>query len=211
MKPADDAMPVRGCNVSDGPCRDARSNAHVPTEAQAAQVSADLEHYVPAYLGWIANKLARGASVHYTQVFGVGIEVWRCLMLLAEEGPVTAQDVSRAVGMDKASVSRCLKQMHARGLITLELDVSDRRVHVATLTHQGRTLHEQILGIARERERTFLSVLSKPEQETLIELLRRLHDNLHHVEEATARHVARYFPCALARGGPDPAGYEERD
>jgi DNA-binding MarR family transcriptional regulator len=205
MNPTDDALPQPGSNMRNRAGRHARSDIHLPTEAQTAQVSANFEHYVPAYLSWIANKLSHGASVHYTQVFGVGIEVWRCLVVLAVEGPIAAQEVSRVVGMDKASVSRCLKQMHARGLITLEIDASDRRMHAATLTRQGRALHDRILGIARERERAFLSVLSKSEQETLIALLRRLHDNLHQVEEATVRHVERHFPEALARRWEDPS------
>lgn len=32
---------------------------------------------------WIANKLSRGASQQYLSTFGVGIEVWRPLVLLA--------------------------------------------------------------------------------------------------------------------------------
>src|SRR5512132_2708832 len=41
----------------------------------------DLDHYAPAYLTWIANKLSRGASQHYLSLFDVGIETWRCLVL----------------------------------------------------------------------------------------------------------------------------------
>jgi DNA-binding MarR family transcriptional regulator len=204
MEPSDDALSQPGPSAHDGPRRHARSDSRLPTEAAAAQVSANFEHYVPAYLGWIANKLSHGASQHYMQVFNVGIEVWRCLALLAVAGSVTAQELSRVVGMEKSSVSQCLKQMHSRGLITLELDAKDRRVHVATLTPKGRTLHEQIQGIALERERTFLAVLSKQEQETLISLLRRLHDNLHNVDEATSRHVKKHFPQALNHRWADP-------
>src|SRR6266536_3145540 len=82
----------------------------------------DLERYLPAFLSWIANKLQRGASQHYLNVFDVGIETWRCLMLLAIENSISAQRVSRIIGMDKSSVSRCFKRMHATGLITMALD-----------------------------------------------------------------------------------------
>jgi hypothetical protein len=75
----------------------------------------DLEHYVPAYLTWIANKLSRGASQHYLENFDVGIETWRCLVLLAIEGSISAQQVSKVIGMDKGSVSRCFKGMQERG------------------------------------------------------------------------------------------------
>jgi DNA-binding MarR family transcriptional regulator len=159
----------------------------------------DLERYVPAFLTWIANKLSRGASQNYLAVFDVGIETWRCLVLLAIHGSISAQQVSRIIGMDKASVSRCFKSMQAKGLIAMSLDADDGRLRIATLTKKGRALHDQILGVALERERAFLSVLAPAEIETLIGLLKRLHENLPAVESATERYVQQRFPKA-ARG-----------
>jgi len=168
----------------------------MPGRARSASVgeAVDMERYVPAYLTWIANKLSRGASQHYLDVAGVGIETWRCLVMLAVEGAITAQQVSRDVGMDKGSVSRCFKRMQAQGLITLGLHADDGRLRIARLTRQGRALHDRILGIALERERAFLAVLSEAERDTLIALLRRLHENLPAVDSATEHYVARHFP-----------------
>jgi DNA-binding MarR family transcriptional regulator len=166
--------------------------------ARAPEV-VDLERYVPAFLTWIANKLSRGASQHYLAVFDVGIETWRCLVLLAIHDSISAQQVSRVIGMDKASVSRCFKSMQAKGLITMSLDAGDGRLRLATLTKKGRALHDRILGIALERERAFLSALKPDEIETLIGLLKRLHENLPAVETATARYVSQRFPEAAAR------------
>ena len=167
----------------------------------------DLDRYVPAYLTWIANKLSRGASQHYLAAFDVGIEVWRCLVLLAIERTITAQQVSRVIGMDKASVSRCFKSMQARGLITLSLDAEDGRARLATLTRKGRELHDRIMAIAVERERVFLSVLTGTEQELLIDLLKRLHENLPAVETATSTFIERRYPAAAKarRGQPSDA------
>ena len=165
------------------------------TEAPAV---VDLDRYVPAFLTWIANKLSRGASQHYLEAFDVGIETWRCLVLLAIEGAISAQRVSRIIGMDKASVSRCFKSMQARGLVTIGLDAVDGRLRIATLTPRGRDVHDRILGMALERERAFLAVLSEAERDTLLGLLKRLHDNLPAVETATARYAAERFPKAAS-------------
>jgi len=151
----------------------------------------DLERYVPAYLSWISNKLSRGASQHYLSAFNIGIEVWRCLVLLAVESQVSAQQVSRVIGMDKAAVSRCFKTMHDQGYISFTLDAQDGRLRLAKLTAKGRALHDQVLQVALARERAFLSVLSASEVDTLIGLLRRLHDNLPHVDSATAEYLSR--------------------
>ncbi len=159
----------------------------------------DLERYVPGFLTWIANKLSRGASQAYLELFDVGIETWRCLVLLAIQGSISAQQVSRVIGMDKASVSRCFKSMQAKGLIAVTLDASDGRVRMATLTRKGRALHDKIRGVALAREAAFLSVLDDRERETLIGLLRRLHENLPAVETATADYVVQHLPAGRRR------------
>jgi DNA-binding MarR family transcriptional regulator len=177
-----------------------KRKAATATAAPAAVAqNVDLDRYVPAFLTWIANKLSRGASQHYLSVFEVGIETWRCLVLLAIHGSISAQQVSRVIGMDKASVSRCFKSMQSRGLVTIGLDDGDGRLRIATLTKKGRDLHDQILGIALERERAFLSVLKPAEIETLIGLLKRLHENLPEVESATAGYIKQRFPKAAAK------------
>lgn len=168
-------------------------------DAQASTAKVvNLDMYVPAYLTWIANKLSRGASQHYLNVFDVGIETWRCLVLLAVEHSISAQQVSKVMGMDKASVSRCFKSMQDKKLIKLGLSEQDGRMRIATLTLKGRKLHDQILGLALEREKSLLSVLTAPEQATLIGLLRRVHENLPAVETAAQLYVDRHFPKAAA-------------
>jgi DNA-binding MarR family transcriptional regulator len=180
----------------------------VPTRKPSPTGSAthpvvDLEQYVPAYFSWIANKLSGGASQAYLSVFDVGIETWRLLVLLAIEKTLSAQRIAHVIGMDKASVSRAFKSMYSRGLITIGLDTRDGRLRVAALTTKGRALHDQILDIALQRERAFVSVLTAAERNTLIALLHRLHDNLPAVEEATAGYLAQHYPHAkLRRRGP---------
>lgn len=172
------------------------SSIKQPLAPEVANVTdvVDLDRYVPAYFTWIANKLSRGASQHYLNTFNVGIETWRCLVLLALNSSVNAQEVSRVMGMDKGSVSRCLKSMQEGGLIRLELDPSDGRARIAILTPKGRALHDQIREVALERERVFLSTLNQQETEVLITLLRRLHENLPAVETATQAYISRRFP-----------------
>ncbi len=178
--------------------------ASVPTRKSSAarrpgDAVVDLERYVPAYLTWIANKLSGGASSAYLRAFDVGIETWRLLVLLAIEPELTAQSISRTIGMDKASVSRAFKSMQTRGLITIGLDDNDGRLRVARITPKGRALHDQILQLALERERAFLSVLDAREREVLIDLLHRLHDNLTAVEQATNQFLDRHYPKARSR------------
>jgi DNA-binding MarR family transcriptional regulator len=172
----------------------------VPSRAADPDPSVvDLERYVPAYFTWIANKLSGGASQAYLAAFDVGIETWRLLVLLAIEGPWSAQRICKVIGMDKASVSRVLKSMQKRGLITIGLDAQDGRLRMATITEAGLQLHNQILGLALARETAFLAVLTLHEQAQLTDFLKRLHDNLPAVEKATADYLAQQHPQARLR------------
>ena len=53
-----------------------------------------------------------------------------------------------------------------------------------SLTAKGAVTHDKVIAVALERERRLLSCLSKPERETLIGLLRRVHGNLDAVKGA---------------------------
>lgn len=167
--------------------------------ADAAPPVVDLERYVPAYFTWIANKLSGGASQAYLAAFDVGIETWRLLVLLAIEGPWSAQRICKVIGMDKASVSRVLKGMQKRGLVTIGLSDQDGRLRMATITQAGLQLHHQILGLALARETAFLAVLAPHEQLQLTDYLKRLHDNLPAVEKATAVYLQQQHPQARLR------------
>ncbi len=169
-----------------------------PAQARKAPVI-DLDRYVPGYLTWISNKLSGGASQAYLTAFNAGIETWRLLVLLAIERTMSAQYACRVIGMDKASVSRSFKRMQADGLITMALDPKDGRLRLASLTPKGQALHDEIRELALERERALLAPLSPQEREQLVDLLRRLHDNLPSVEEATRRYLQQRHPHAVRK------------
>ncbi|BFM06357.1 MarR family winged helix-turn-helix transcriptional regulator [Halioxenophilus aromaticivorans] len=153
------------------------------------RVTIQLDRYVPALLTWISNKLSRGASVLYLENFGVGIETWRCLVLLAAGEPISAQTISQTIGLDKASVSRCFKRMLSDGLIELKDDAFDKRSKLATITAKGQQLHNQIMAVALVREQALLKDLTEAEVETLLVLLNKMHKNLPSVEAASQQFV----------------------
>ena len=138
----------------------------------------DLDRYVPALITFIANKLSRSATTLYQKRFGVNVTEWRILALLAIEPIISAARICHVIGFDKGPVSRNLALMQRRGLITIRTDPNDGRSHSITLTAKGRTTHDKIIVAALERERRLLSCLKKDEREVLIDLLRRIHENL---------------------------------
>jgi len=138
----------------------------------------DLERYVPAFITFIANKLSNSATALYQHKFGVNVTEWRIMSLLAIEPGVPAARICQVIGFDKGPVSRTLATMQKRGLIAIRTDPDDGRTHMISLTAKGRATHDKVIVAALDRERRLLACLSRDEQEVLIDLLQRLHNNL---------------------------------
>lgn len=171
----------------------AASRAKKSSVEPAWQVNGlDLENYAPAYFTFVATKLASGAAAVYRKHFGVGIEIWRVLVMLALDEKVSVNMVCKLIGMDKGSVSRCFKSMYEKGLITFSHDPHDGRVRYATLTPAGRRKHDEIKAVALAREQAFLSCLQPQEAAVLIDMLHRLHANLPEVEKATQQYLHQH-------------------
>ena len=144
----------------------------------AAGQTLDLDRYVPAFITFIANKLSNSATVFYQKNFGVNVTDWRIMSLLAIEPGIPAARICEVIGFDKGPVSRTLAALQKRGLVAIRADPNDGRSHSIALTARGRAMHDKVIVAALERERRLLSCLDQEERELLIDLLRRLHENL---------------------------------
>lgn len=170
-----------------------RKQPNVTRKKPAGQVvvsagqTLDLERYVPAFITFIANKLSRSASAFYQKSFGVNVTEWRIMSLLAIEQGIPASRICNVIGFDKGPVSRTLSVMQKRGLIAIRTDSRDARSHSISLTAKGHSTHDAVIVAALAREQQLLSCLRKDEQETLIDLLRRIHGNLAAVTEQPNR------------------------
>ena len=134
----------------------------------------NLDHYVPALLTFLTNKMASGASACYRKHFGIGIVEWRVLALLAVEDHISANRMVQVIGLDKSAVSRALKLLEHDGYVSTEIDAEDARRYTVSLTPVGRKLHDQVLVTALERERLLLATLKDDEVEMLIGFLHRM-------------------------------------
>ena len=138
----------------------------------------DLNRYVPAFITFIGNKLSNSATAFYQKNFGVNVTEWRIISQLAIEPGIPASRICQVIGFDKGPVRRNLAALQQRGLLTIRTAPDDGRTHSITLTARGRAIHDKVIVAALEHERRLLSCLKKDEREVLIDLLRRLHENL---------------------------------
>lgn len=138
----------------------------------------DLANYVPAYFTYLAGKISSSASAIYRPKFGVGITDWRIMALLASEPWIGAGRISNAIGLDKAAVSRSVRDLAEAGVIEVRPDELDQRRQIIALTRKGVSLHDQIVKLAIEREQALLDGFSAVERKTLLAFLVRLEQRI---------------------------------
>lgn len=132
----------------------------------------DLDHYVPAYLTYLAGKMSSSASATYRPQFGVGITDWRIMALLATEPWITAGRICDVIGLDKGAVSRSVREMKKAGIVETG---DDQYRQAIALTRKGLSLHDRMVTLSLARERHLLKGFSAAERKLLISFLARMH------------------------------------
>ncbi len=127
---------------------------------------------ISARLGSLAGHIVTSASATYARI-GIGSVEAKVLFIL-DESPMTAARISKALGMDRAAISRTVKALMARGL----LDKSTGLVASLSLTARGKIMHSAVRCLSEERERRLLSHFSEAERAALIGYLSRLAVNV---------------------------------
>jgi len=120
----------------------------------------------------LGNTLLQQAGLDIT------VDQWGILNLLWEADGQTPVELARRADKDKPNVTRLLKILEDKGLVTREPDPEDRRSQRIRLTEAGAALKEPLLDIGTNCLTQACQGLSGPELATLKELLNRLYANV---------------------------------
>jgi len=152
-----------------GKKKEATGKADSPSNAHAAALT-DL---VAFRLVHLADLISRGASLVFEKEFGLSNAELRALIALGEEQPLTIGDLSRRARIDKAWVSRSVKDLLARGLLVRSNHPTDSRMGLLSLTRAGETLVAEIAPIAWARQSRLLQGLEAGDVTRLIDTLNK--------------------------------------
>ena len=71
---------------------------------------------------------------------GITEQQWRVLRVLAEHGPQNSSTLASRASLLFPSLTRIAQSMHAKGLITLSRDDTDRRRQTIAITEKGQSI-----------------------------------------------------------------------
>jgi len=140
----------------------------------------DTQQYVPSLLNVLNNRLTSGASTLYLRNYGVGINEWRIMVVLARTPDASAKTISQQSAIHLTVISRSLRDMESKGLVEIQPSKWERAIK---LTPQGIETYNLILKTARQREKLLLTGFDEKEQSQLCEYLRRMVSNIALVDE----------------------------
>jgi DNA-binding MarR family transcriptional regulator len=151
-----------------------RSQPQRPASDRRSPSALDLRAFTPAAITLLAQKISATASASYRPRFGVGVTDWRIMALLAAEPWIAPVRIAESTGLDKAAVSRSLRDLREARLVEASGEAPPRRRSVLALTPEGLRLHDELAAAARERERRLLEDFTAPERAQLQDYIGRM-------------------------------------
>jgi DNA-binding MarR family transcriptional regulator len=139
----------------------------------------DSTKYIPALLSTLNNRLTSNASDMYLKHFGVGINEWRILTVMARTPECSSKFIADQSAIHITVISRSLRDMAAKGLVNIDRTAWQRSL---TLTEAGRETYDKIAAVALKREKLLLQGINAEEVAELQRLLERMTENIKLIE-----------------------------
>jgi len=148
-----------------------------PDSSASAASRFELEHFLPYRLSLLTNTVSQGIASGYQREHELTVTEWRILAVLGRFPGRTASEVVERTAMDKVAISRAVKSLMKRGLLTRKTDSFDRRRRQLLISEGlGRRVLEEVVPTAQNYEKELLGALNKAERTHLDKLLGKLQE-----------------------------------
>jgi DNA-binding MarR family transcriptional regulator len=129
-----------------------------------------LPSYLASHVAGIGRRVLVGALAEHD----LRLPHFAVLTGLSDFGPLAQHALADRLGLNRSHLVGYLDELEGRGLVRRERDPGDRRRQRVALTTPGTKLLRRLQEVARRSQEEFLQVLSGPERQTLMTLLRRI-------------------------------------
>ena len=134
----------------------------------------NLDTFLPYQLSILSQSISRLIATEYESKYGLTMNQWRCLVIIQSNQPITAKQIGDKTLLEKMAISRALKALNKRNLITSEKFEKDARSRVLKLTITGEKICDKVIPIAQNYERRLLKSLSNDQKLTLETIIKCL-------------------------------------
>lgn len=149
-----------------------------PTRLRDGVEILDIAHYAPFLLNAVSNAWGRKTSTIYRNDFGLGLVEWRVIAMLNIEPSITASRVCDVIRLDKAAVSRALKHLLEKGLLSFEQPSNDPRKRLWRLSEEGLKTHDALLSVALSCENELVAGVAPEDLDVFLRVMRQMLANI---------------------------------
>lgn len=143
----------------------------VPGKDQAAD---HLTSFLTFRMARTQNKLNAQITHYLKNAADVSLVDWRVLRLLDAMGDTTMSQLSRLLQMDKGQLSRKLRGLVERGLITSRIDEQDSRQQILRIDDAGRALVSELRPVVQRRQQMLVEGIPKADLEIFLDVLSKI-------------------------------------
>lgn len=132
-------------------------------------------------IGYLINHLAfvlgRQSDQVLQEQLGIGFSQFKIMMVLKWNPHVQQRQIAENLGQTEASISRQIKLLHNKGLLSTRIRSENRREHITQLTSKGERMTEQAMTTLNNYHTPTFSSLSDKQQQQLVEILSVMHES----------------------------------
>ncbi len=107
---------------------------------------------------------------------------WRVLATLSQRSSTSIKEISEVTAIDRFKVSRVIKRLTERRMISDNVDIRNKRTRPISITKEGAEKYQEALAIMKKVYLANFDGLSEQEFVVMMGLLRRIKDNINRVE-----------------------------
>lgn len=142
-----------------------------PEPAAWNDLSRNFEELVPIRIRKISDDFQEVVNLALRGMEGVRFTDARILAYLAERDTTSMADISRDLKIDKAWISRLVRELSDRRLVIRERDQSDSRSLLVALTDTGRMMYNEVMKIAIRHNDTVMADIDLARAITFLDTL----------------------------------------
>lgn len=113
----------------------------------------------------LAGSLARQSDQLLQDCLGSGYSQFKILRVLEQNPNIKQRAIAQDLGQTEASISRQIKLLVERGLLSVTISPKNRREHITALTSRGDKLTQEAVELFNNLHAPLLDSLSSKQQE----------------------------------------------
>jgi len=126
----------------------------------------------------------RQSDIVLQEQLGIGMSQYRILQVLQTNPTLQQKQIAGLLGQTEASISRQVRLMQDRMMVSARVNPENRREHLTTLLPKGQRLLEAGAEVLASQHQGMVTGLSRNERDVLTSLLSKLHGNVCLASEA---------------------------